>query len=110
LVDEQGREYYVVDVPRTRTHRWVDAERTRVRLAHGIELDVVSYDDRHLRVKINGDGHLDVVFGPPRKSRRRTVKAVAADAGLVELHRQRESLDQVGVRPVEGRVEARDLR
>jgi FG-GAP-like repeat len=71
LVDEQGREYYVVDVPRTRTHRWVDAERTRVRLAHGIELDVVSYDDRHLRVKINGDGHLDVVFGPPRKSGRR---------------------------------------
>lgn len=132
LVDDQGREYFVVEVPRDRPHHWVTEERTRVRLAHGVEMDVVSYDERHLRVKVyrprdevapapsaeatateraraaasyrgealpgqglelqafstglpqrgqwrndfdvadfNGDGHLDIVFGPPRKGSRR---------------------------------------
>jgi hypothetical protein len=134
LVDDQGREYFIVEVPRREgTYLWVDDARTRVRVVHGIELDVASYDERHIRVKIyrsrseaapvvrrpqptaeereraaasyrvevvpgpgvalqpfsaglpqrgqwrnnfdvadlDGDGHLDIAFGPSRKSRLR---------------------------------------
>src|SRR4030095_16503870 len=41
---------------------------------------------------------------------RQAVKAVALYAGIVELHRQRESLGDVRSRAVKGRVEASDLR
>jgi len=133
LVDGEGREYFVVEIPRRRLERWTDESHTRIRLFHGIEMDVVSYTDTHVRVKtyraveapapeprrgptaeelertaatyraeaipgpgldlrdfgeglprdgqwrngfdvadVNGDGHLDIVFGPPRKGLRRT--------------------------------------
>lgn len=132
LIDGQGREYFGVDVPLAgHRYQWVDDTHTRIRLAHGVEMDVVSYTDRDARVKVyrvaaavpapraeasseerersaatyrpeaapgaglelqafsaglpqrgqwrngfdvtdvNGDGHLDIVFGAPRKSARR---------------------------------------
>ena len=41
---------------------------------------------------------------------RQAVEPVAPDARLVQLGRQRESLRDVGIGPVEGGVEAGDLR
>jgi hypothetical protein len=132
LVDEQKREYFVVEVDRREgLYQWVNDEHTRVRLPLGLEFDLVSYDSGHFRVKIyrplneaapvparrpgaeeianvaasyrvlatpgrgltlqpfsaglpergqwrngfdvadlDGDGHPDIVFGPPRKGRR----------------------------------------
>jgi hypothetical protein len=52
-VDDQGRHYFVVEVPRQEgAYRWLDEARTRVRLRHGVEFDVASHDDQRIRVKI----------------------------------------------------------
>lgn len=129
LVDKQGREYFVTPAPRVEgLYRWLNEEKTRVRLPYGMALDVDHYDDEFFYVKIyrppsyerrparkpvteeerqrvaasyqvetaevdrlrfasfseglpargqwrngfevadmNGDGHLDIVHGPPRK-------------------------------------------
>lgn len=53
LVDDQKRDYYIVEVERREgQYLWVNAERTRVRLTYGFETDVVSYDEKVLRVKL----------------------------------------------------------
>jgi FG-GAP-like repeat len=53
LIDQHGRQYYSLDVPRReKTYAWVTDDHTRVRLWHGLEWDVLSYDDNHFRVKV----------------------------------------------------------
>ncbi|HKV11017.1 MAG TPA: VCBS repeat-containing protein [Thermoanaerobaculia bacterium] len=128
LKDDQGREYFVIPVPRLEGgYRWLNDEHTQVRLPYGLSLDVASYDETNFYIKIykptgeqrrpkgntpeekakiaesyrsdiaeshrlrfspfdtglpregqwrngfkiadiNGDGHLDIVHGPARKT------------------------------------------
>jgi len=68
LVDDQGRQYFVVPVPRQEgLYRWLNDEHTKVRLPYGLSMDVVSYDDKTIYIKIY---HLiDTPVPPPRLKR-----------------------------------------
>jgi len=131
LRDAEGNEYFGMKVPQPAgSYEWVDAEKTRARTRHGVEVEVLAHDADTLTIKIyrtddeppapprgpspadleraartyvpdatdgkgvrlfpvdqglpqrgqwrngfaladvDGDGHLDVTFAPPRKSRR----------------------------------------
>jgi hypothetical protein len=53
LRDDQGRDYWVLEVPKFEGHYlWMDEEKTKVKLHGGGIVDVESYDDRIFRVKI----------------------------------------------------------
>jgi hypothetical protein len=53
LTDDQGRQYFVTPAPRQEgLYRWENEEHTKVRLAYGLRMDVVSYDDKNFYVKI----------------------------------------------------------
>ena len=53
LVDEQGREYFTQEIPRIENqYRWVDDTHKQAQFAYGLILDVVTYDENKLVVKI----------------------------------------------------------
>ncbi|MFP5288204.1 MAG: FG-GAP repeat domain-containing protein, partial [Thermoanaerobaculia bacterium] len=52
LVDDQGREYIRLEVPRVEgQYKWVGEEQKQVRVAFGLTYDVDSYDDEKIYVK-----------------------------------------------------------
>ena len=52
LVDDQGREYIRLEVPRVEgQYKWVGEEQKQVRLTFGLTYDVDSYDDEKIYVK-----------------------------------------------------------
>lgn len=78
LEDEAGRKYFVTEVPRYEGHyRWLDEERTRIRLREGPFL-VESYDEDVFRVRIYGVESLDEGTAPAQ--RRAAVDPVAVEA------------------------------
>jgi hypothetical protein len=53
LVDEQGREYFTQEIPRIENqYRWVDDTHKQAQFAYGLILDVLTYDENKLVVKI----------------------------------------------------------
>ncbi len=53
LVDAEGKEYFPIEIPNKQgTYAWVDGERKQVRVAYGLTLDVLSYDDEKIVAKI----------------------------------------------------------
>ncbi len=65
LVDELGREYFPLEVPRVEGgYSWDGEDHKRVRLAYGVPFDVASYDDEKIFVKIYRP-----VERPPRPAR-----------------------------------------
>lgn len=53
LVDEQGRQYYLEEIPKAEGwYRWLDEEKTRVQVQYGLTFDVASYDEDSFQVKI----------------------------------------------------------
>jgi hypothetical protein len=132
LRDAEGNDYFALKVRQPKgSYEWANADKTRARTAHGVEVEVLAHDDDSLTVKIyrtdqdaapapppgptkadlervaatyatsvqtgkgarlkpldtglpqrgqwrngfatadvDGDGHLDIIFGPARKSRR----------------------------------------
>jgi hypothetical protein len=145
LRDAEGREYFAqkIDLPAGSPLLWLDAEKTRARIAHGLEVEVLAHDEQTLTIKVyrvddaapartalapptekekravadsyrvvatrgrrlkltaiddglptrgqwrngfavadvDGDGNDDIVFGPPRKSRRPPVVFRSDGAG-----------------------------
>lgn len=78
LEDEAGRKYFVVEVPRHEGHyRWLDEERTRIRLREGPFL-VESYDEDVFRVRIYGVESLGDGTAPAQ--RRAPVDPAAVEA------------------------------
>ena len=52
LVDDQGREYITLEIPRVEgQYKWVGEEHKQVRVAFGLTYDVASYDDAKILVK-----------------------------------------------------------
>ena len=52
LVDEEGREYILLEVPRVEgQYKWMGEDHKQVRLAYGLTYDVASYDDTKILVK-----------------------------------------------------------
>jgi hypothetical protein len=52
LVDEQGREYYVLEYLTKYRFRWVNEEHTKVQVEFGLYFDVLSYDADKLLLKV----------------------------------------------------------
>jgi len=53
LVDDQDRQYFLHETPRVEGwYYWLNPEKTRVRLAYGLEFDVASYDEHSFQIKI----------------------------------------------------------
>lgn len=53
LTDEKGRQYFLEEMPKVEGwYHWVDAEKTRVRLAYGMTYDVASQDEDSFQVKV----------------------------------------------------------
>jgi hypothetical protein len=53
LVDDQGREYFAQEIPRIEgQYRWVDDTHKQAQFAYGLILDVLSYDQDKLVLKI----------------------------------------------------------
>lgn len=65
LVDDQGREYIPLEVPRVEgQYKWLGEDHKQVRLAFGLTYDVHSYDDAKILVK-----HYRPVARKPREPR-----------------------------------------
>lgn len=63
LVDDRGREYMNLEIPRVEgQYSWVGEEKKQVRLAYGLTYDVSSYDDSKILVK-----HYRTVVRPRRE-------------------------------------------
>lgn len=53
LVDDQGRQYFLHETPKVEGwYHWLNAEKTLVRLAFGMQFEVASYDEDSFQVKI----------------------------------------------------------
>ena len=53
LVDEQGRQYYLEEIPKAEGwYRWLNEEKTKVQVQYGMTFDVASYDEDSFQVKI----------------------------------------------------------
>ncbi len=65
LVDDRGREYFNLEIPRVEgQYSWVGEEHKQVRLAYGLTYDVSSYDDSKILIK-----HYRAVARKPREAR-----------------------------------------
>lgn len=63
LVDERGREYFNLEIPRVEgQYSWVGEDHKQVRVAYGLTYDVSSYDDKRFLVK-----HYKQVVRPRRQ-------------------------------------------
>lgn len=53
LTDEQGRQYFLEEVPKVEGwYHWLDEEKTQVRLWHGMVFDASDHDEDSIRIKI----------------------------------------------------------
>jgi hypothetical protein len=53
LTDEQGRQYYVTELPKIENqYLWLNPEKTKVRLWYGVAYDVVGTNDKSFQVKV----------------------------------------------------------
>ncbi len=53
LVDEQGRQYYLDEIPKAEGwYRWLNDEKTKVQVQYGMIFDVASYDEDSFQVKV----------------------------------------------------------
>jgi hypothetical protein len=76
LIDEQGREYFTTEVPRVEgQYEWASEDHKKVRLAYGLLLDVASYDESKILVKIYRPG------GPPPRPARASASPEEVEAG-----------------------------
>jgi hypothetical protein len=78
LVDDQGRQYFLWDIPKVEGwYRWLNEEKTRVQVQYGMTFDVASYDDKNFHVKIY---KTDKAASPPPPSKEPTADETAAVA------------------------------
>jgi hypothetical protein len=83
LVDQGGREYFVIELPRReQAYAWAAADHTRVRLANGLTWDVVSYTDDHFHVKVyRPTGEAGPVLGPREATAEELARIAASYRG-----------------------------
>jgi FG-GAP-like repeat len=79
LVDEQGRQYYLEEIPKAEGwYRWLNEEKTKVQVQFGMTFDVASYDDDSFQVKIYKVDAMDASPPPPTAPSAQEMEKVAA--------------------------------
>jgi hypothetical protein len=79
LVDEQGRQYYLDEIPKAEGwYHWLNDEKTKVQVQYGMVFDVASYDEDSFQVKIYKVDAAAAAPPPPAAPSKQELEKVAA--------------------------------